>query len=432
MLDPVAAEAVVLAGLPSTGQASVAASTAGASRVESADAAPAEAQQVDPQQSTQLQLQITDALKPLMERLAKLEGAAAGRQARTGGDGTDPARPLDEASVSDGASSVSGIGDFAPVSGSNPHLYGAGRNLVGCGDYAPRRYSLHGDRTQAVLDAGPQEHGGTLGLAYSYAPCAATFQAAGLSLLERTLETVDPSSEQYEALEACLNTFAGVYDMVNELRQLLVEKTDAVRPGASEYEKARAKFIIRTFAARDTPSDDVPYEIKKLKKAFSASAERADMYQVVRRQHARDGSRRGSGSSRDGSRRDGSRRDGSRRDGSRRDSSDPASGAHMRLTQDRSARKRRHDGGTTARGRGLGRGALARATPLQGSRFGELNTTRSGKRGDARGRGGRADGDRHERPSRDGSELSSTASSSRSALSQSSESGSASESEASR
>ena len=87
-----------------------------------------------------------------------------------------------------------------------------------------------------------------------------------------------------------------------------------MRPGASEYEKARAKFIIRTFAARDAPSDDVPHEIKKLNKAFSASAQLAVMFQVVRRQHARDGSRRGH-SSRDGSRRDGSRRESSPPDG---------------------------------------------------------------------------------------------------------------------
>ena len=199
------------------------------------------------------------------------------------------AAPPPEDDTSEDAPSQEGFGEYAPVLSDNPH-FGV-KDIIASGDSSPRRYSMYGDKSQAILDAGKQEGGGTLGLAYSYSTPTCTFQRAGIELLASTLETMDPECPQFEALTACLNTFEGVYEMANEGRSLLVEKIKSVRPGASEYDKAQAKHIVRTFAARDEPTADMDVAVKKIKKQFAASAARSDMFRIVRAESRREAHR---------------------------------------------------------------------------------------------------------------------------------------------
>ena len=50
-----------------------------------------------------------------------------------------------------------------PAFTSSANIQDAGARLIATGDdHSPRRYDLYGDRTQAILDAGKQEGGGTL------------------------------------------------------------------------------------------------------------------------------------------------------------------------------------------------------------------------------------------------------------------------------
>ena len=302
---------------------------------------------------------------------------------------------------------------FCPINEDNPHW--SARERASEQDREPRRYSMYGNKTHDALAAGRHEGGGMLGFSLGYAEATSLYQHAVVSYLERIMDAGLDARNMRAELALVLNSSRSIYNLVNTHRELLVTKARSVRPGASDYDKAEAKFIERSMDERDFGTEDVPAAIADLKADFAYSARRADLNTLSKRaggggggggldrdRKGRDddddgGSRRkrgkrggkAHGGGRDDDGRRGSRRDGERRDGKRRESSRERSSERSGQRRDGTRRngdgrdgKRRDGASGGARDGGRERGNTSRDDARRGS---------GGRDGDRGGGGQRSD-----------------------------------------
>jgi hypothetical protein len=291
---------------------------------------------------------------------------------------------------------------FVPINASKPP--GGARDRASDNDQEPRRYSLYGNKVFDSLTRG-HEGGGLLGFALQYAEPICLYLFASVEYLENICEAdLDQGTMLFE-LERVVNSNRALYSLVNTFRELLVTKARAVRSGASEYDKAEAKFVERSMDERDFGTDDVPTAIADLKADFAFASRKADLNTLAKR-----GSGGGAGPSRRDRDPDASERRGSRGERARGDRARGSRGGkkHRDRRDEDDRRDDRRDGSRTSRDRRDGKSGgrddkRARETSRdaddrRGSGKGADGGKGSGKgsSGD-RGNSSRADAERGER-----------------------------------
>ena len=168
---------------------------------------------------------------------------------------------------------------------------------------APQRYDLHGYKPHDSLLSGRHENGGTLGFTLGYLEPVCLY---GHDLAAHLRVLFDDFADEERAISGrrkakllgrlarAANTASEVYNLSNKARYIVVEKARAIRPGASEYDKAQAKFVEQALEEKDFAGDDVPSEILDLKSKFAGASHRASM-QTLARSAARGGGGGGGG-----------------------------------------------------------------------------------------------------------------------------------------
>ena len=159
----------------------------------------------------------------------------------------------------------------------------------------PRRYSLYGNQTWDLLQQGKHKGGGTLGLALEYCEPACLYGQTALNGLrdcaDRAAE-LDP--ELARSLDACANTMAGVYGLVNTLRTLVVERAHVTASAATAGDKKRQQWVESQLHEADLGRVDVAPQVRKLKAQYDYEAGKQDLRSLASAgRAARSGGRRG-------------------------------------------------------------------------------------------------------------------------------------------
>ena len=159
----------------------------------------------------------------------------------------------------------------------------------------PRRYSLYGNQTWDLLQQGKHKGGGTLGLALEYCEPACLYGQTALNGLrdcaDRAAE-LDP--ELARSLDACANTMAGVYGLVNTLRTLVVERAHVTASAATAGDKKRQQWVESQLHEADLGRVDVAPQVRKLKAQYDYEAGKQDLRSLASAGRAsRGGGRRG-------------------------------------------------------------------------------------------------------------------------------------------
>jgi len=192
-----------------------------------------------------------------------------------------------------------------------------GRRLADSPDQCPRRSSLYGYKPHDLLSAG-KNGPGNLGRSLTYLEPICAFAQSALSNLSEVLDEMGSRNEHKADLCAIWNTQSEVYNLCNELRQIICEQARALRPGASEYDKLEVQYILRTLDENDFADEDLPSLFARLKKRFAADTNRAERKQLAARASNRGGGGGGGG----GGRRDDDAEHGHRKKNKRDDERD--------------------------------------------------------------------------------------------------------------
>lgn len=264
----------------------------------------------------------------------------------------------------DSPSEVPTTAVFVPIHRNNPHWSAAERRAEASAE--PRRFSLYGNKTADALSR-EREGGGLLGFSLSYLEPISLYMHSIIAYLADIMRS-DLDDELHYALTAVFNSARSVYDLANTNRYLIKIKAQAVRPGATDYDKKEAKFLERSLEERDFGTGDVPHAISELRAEFAHAAQKSELSTLSRgagsggdpkayESKSSDGDRkrgsRGGAKTRDGTRRDPSRDDdrrgnGKQRDGGRREGT-PRDGESARGGKQRDSSQRGSSGGGTSR-----------------------------------------------------------------------------------
>ena len=229
---------------------------------------------------------ITGATAPLHEEIGALRERA--NRAETAVD--EFAKRVEE-SESDGGSesAVSTIASliadedfYLRVDAKQNQHFGAA-DLANNGQFKPHRHDLYGHAPWMVLTKGGNDTGGVLGFALSYAEPLALYGKTSYEgctdILERAIamESDDDFQKVIESLVALRNNLREHYRMCNLFRTIIAQRARALRPGASEYDKAEVKYIERVLNERDYATADTADAIARLKNQFSRRSNKAHL-----------------------------------------------------------------------------------------------------------------------------------------------------------
>ena len=159
----------------------------------------------------------------------------------------------------------------------------------------PRRYSLYGNETYDLLQQGKHKGGGTLGLALEYCEPACLYGQTALNGVRDCADrAADLDPELARSLDACANTIAGVYGLVNTLRTLIVERAHVTAPSATAGDKKRQQWVESQLHEADLGRYDVAPQVRKLKAQYDYEAGKQDLRSLASAgRAARSGGRRG-------------------------------------------------------------------------------------------------------------------------------------------
>ena len=206
----------------------------------------------------------------LRERADVAEAVAASRVAS---DVDEDSSESEGSTVSSIASMLADKEFYLRVDPKSNRHFGA-NDIADGGDFKPHRYDLYGHKPWMVLTKNGIDTGGVLGFALSYAEPLAlygkTAYDAADALALRIAEGEEDLETLLESMCALRNNLRETYNIINLFRSLIVQKSRALRPGASEYDKAEVKYLERVFNERDFAAPDTADEIAKLRSRFSS------------------------------------------------------------------------------------------------------------------------------------------------------------------
>ena len=87
----------------------------------------------------------------------------------------------------------------------------------------------------------------------------------------------------YKDLVALRNTLREQYRLTNVYRSIIVQKARALRPGATDYDKAEVKYIERALAQRDFAAPDTAAEVKALRGNFARKSNKAELERLSKK-----------------------------------------------------------------------------------------------------------------------------------------------------
>jgi hypothetical protein len=254
---------------------------------------------------------VAEGLAPMQERMLHLETelmrerskASAvkfgdGSEADDDGSGTERGYEhgyYDDDASSDVSYSSTGT-EYCRLRRTSSHWLG--RRLADSPDQCPRRSSLYGYKPHDLLSAG-KNGPGNLGRSLTYLEPICAFAQSALSNLSEVIDEMGSRNKHSTDLCAIWNTQSEVYNLCNELRQIICEQARALRPGASEYDKLEVQYILRTLDENDFADEDLPSLFARLKKHFAADTNRAERKQLAARASNRGGGGGGGGGRRD-------------------------------------------------------------------------------------------------------------------------------------
>ena len=328
---------------------------------------------------------------------------------RSDSSGYESERSYDRSSRTASRDGDDGADAYVGITLPNPHWNAA--TLSRDADGRPRRYCLYGNKAHDMLASGRHEGGGTLGHALGYLEPLAAYMHSLLAHWAALVEAVESGdlASQYDLFSALVmgrNSQRECYLLVNQFRYLVVNKARSLRPGASDYDKAEAKFIERSFDEKDLASADTPADAADLKAAFAAQSQKALLSDLAKKS-ARSGGSGGGGFGGSGSGSgggsggsgggggSGSRSGGGKPSRSRGGSSRGRDGRRDRSPRDRSPRDRR-DGGASSSGAGTSRShghGRADGRARDGSADGARRSAKSDGKRPAKSGGGSGGGD---------------------------------------
>ena len=170
---------------------------------------------------------------------------------------------------------------------SNAH-FGAS-DLANNGEHKPHRHDLYGNKAWMVLSKGGNDTGGSLGFTLSYAEPLALYGKGAWDAADQLAEryaagadSADPDAFLQD-LVALRNTLREQYKLTNLMRSIVVQKARALRPGATEYDKAEVKYLERCLNERDFKQPDMAIEIERLKGNFARRSNKAELERLSKK-----------------------------------------------------------------------------------------------------------------------------------------------------
>lgn len=90
-------------------------------------------------------------------------------------------------------------------------------------------------------------------------------------------------AEFLQDLVALRNSVRELYGMSNLLRSIIVQKARALRPGATDYDKAEVRYLERALHERDFNTADTAAEIALLRDKFAKRSSKADLERLSKK-----------------------------------------------------------------------------------------------------------------------------------------------------
>ena len=239
---------------------------------------------------------INDALRkavaPLHEQIGALKErvdiaeAIADSRSGSGGEGDDADVDDDDDDSTSELSVLDDEGMYVPIDVKRNKHFGAAE-LASNDEHKPHRHSLYGQRAWMVLTKGGNDTGGTLGFALGYAEPLSLYGKVAADkaddLAERFAEGDFDPREFLDDLVAMRNTLREQYRLANVFRSIVVQKARALRPNATEYDKAEVKYLERALDEQDFASPDTAAEIDRLRGRFAKKAQRSSLDSLARK-----------------------------------------------------------------------------------------------------------------------------------------------------
>ena len=226
------------------------------------------------------------ATAPLHQELGALKQRFADAESRASTDGDDDDDDDDEESVSVIGAILGDQRTYLTIDPKSNRHFGAADVAHG-GDFKPKRHDLYGHKPWMVLTKDGNDTGGILGLALSYAEPLALFGKAAVDATDHLSEVfaagIDDPEAFLEDMVALRNTVRELYGLTNLFRSIVVQKSRALRPGATEYDKAEVKFLERALHERDFSTADTASEIATLRAMFAKRSTKSDLERLAKK-----------------------------------------------------------------------------------------------------------------------------------------------------
>jgi hypothetical protein len=200
---------------------------------------------------------VSAATAPLHQELGAVKQRLSDAESRV------PSEPDDDDDDDDDDSGIGELLDeqktFLAIDPRSNRHYGAA-DIAHGGDFKPKRHELYGHRPWMVVTKNGNDTGGILALAMSYAEPLSLFGKATVDATEHLADEFAAGIEDPEGflqdLVALRNSCRELYGLTNLFRSILVQKSRALRPGATEYDKAEVRFLERALHERDFATAD--------------------------------------------------------------------------------------------------------------------------------------------------------------------------------
>ena len=236
--------------------------------------------------STAIEASLAAAQTLAAANFAKLSARLDAYERKSSSSGSSPLPSGSESntgsddSSDEGASHDSSI--YLPLSRDNPHY--VAKEFRDEMDQRPIKRDLYGYKPYMVLTGKDSRHenGGLLGVSLTYTESIVAHQWEAQAELFDILGGLG-ATKLRTRLRAVFETQGECYRLLNEHRQLVVEKVRSISASATTFDKEQYALLEQTFREREHATADMPEDIASIKADFAKSAHRARMHTLAKK-----------------------------------------------------------------------------------------------------------------------------------------------------